>query len=65
MTIDQLLDTVEVARLLGVHPQTLAAWRSQSQGPRWIKVGRKVKYQPSDIDAWIGRNKHTSTRVSQ
>ena len=60
--IDQLLDTLEVARLIGVHPQTLSTWRSQSQGPRWIKVGRKVKYRPNDVGDWLDQNVRTSTR---
>jgi predicted DNA-binding transcriptional regulator AlpA len=43
----------EAAALLGVRPQTLAAWRCQGKGPRFLKVGRSVFYRESDIEAWL------------
>jgi hypothetical protein len=33
--------------------KTLAEWRSRGIGPRYIKVGRDVRYRRSDLDAWI------------
>jgi Helix-turn-helix domain len=35
---------VEAAAFLGVKVETLAAWRSQGRGPRYIKVGRSITY---------------------
>ncbi len=62
----ELLDTLEVARFLGIHPQTLAAWRSQGRGPKWVKVGaRVVRYRPGDIEKWLRRNEQTTTRAGQ
>ena len=62
--MEQLLDTVECARILGMHPQTLAAWRAQGRGPIFLKVGpRKVRYRVRDIDDWLDRNRRTSTRT--
>lgn len=64
--MEKLLDTVEVARVLGIHPATLATWRSQGRGPEFLKVGpRKVRYRVRDLDTWLDRNRRTSTRVPQ
>jgi hypothetical protein len=33
--------------------RTLRRWRQEGRGPAYIKVGRKVMYRPSDIQAWL------------
>jgi predicted DNA-binding transcriptional regulator AlpA len=43
----------EAAAFLGLKPSTLAAWRHQGRGPRYIKIGRSCFYRGSDLDAWI------------
>jgi hypothetical protein len=50
---DELIPHDEAAELLRVRPQTLAAWRMEKQGPRWIKCGRRVFYRRVDIGAWL------------
>ena len=32
---------------------TLAHWRSEGRGPAFIKLGSKVAYKGSDLNAWI------------
>lgn len=60
-----LLNTVQAAPLLGVSPGTLENWRTQGNGPKFIKTatGRrgKVLYDPSDIEAWKAANRYSST----
>jgi predicted DNA-binding transcriptional regulator AlpA len=59
----ELLDTVKTAQMLGLHPTTLATWRVEGRGPRFIKIGeRKVRYRQDDIDHWLESNTRTSTR---
>lgn len=48
-----LASTREVAEYLGKPPKTLAEWRSRRIGPRYIKVGRDVRYLWVDVDAWV------------
>ncbi|MDE0571814.1 helix-turn-helix domain-containing protein [Demequina sp. B12] len=48
-----LLDVHEVADLLGVPVATLYVWRTRGQGPRGFRLGRHLRYRPSDVDAWI------------
>jgi hypothetical protein len=46
--------TEEVAAYLkDVPPKTLAEWRSRGIGPRYLKVGRHVRYRWSDVEAWL------------
>lgn len=49
-----LLDEVQAAEHLQVSPGTLSVWRSTGryQLP-FLKVGRKVRYRLSDLDAWL------------
>lgn len=50
-----LLDSEQLAALLGVHKATPAQWRHQGVGPRYIYVGRQVRYRLSDVEAWLDR----------
>jgi len=43
----------EAAAFLGLKPSTLAAWRHQGRGPRYLKIGRSCFYLESDIEAWL------------
>ncbi len=57
----KLLDTIEASPFAGAEPKTLENWRSQGFGPKFIKVGRKVLYDPDDIEAWRNANRYSST----
>ncbi len=49
--LGQLIPADDMARILGVKTQTLAVWRCRrTDGPVFIKVGRKVFY-PSKPNA--------------
>jgi excisionase family DNA binding protein len=48
-----LLTPTEVAKELGLPPRTVEQWRYRNLGPRYVKVGRHVRYRPADIDVWI------------
>ena len=56
---DGRMKTDSAAAYIGVAPQTLAMWRCQGVGPRFIKRGR-VFYYKEDLDEWIGQ----ATRVT-
>jgi predicted DNA-binding transcriptional regulator AlpA len=49
----RLLSQEEAARAIGVKPPTMAAWRHQGRGPRYLKVGRSCFYRQADIDTWL------------
>ena len=63
---DELLKPPAVAALLGIHQATLAGWRTEEgRGPRFIKVGRHVRYRRSDIEAWLETRTCSSTRTAR
>lgn len=46
----------ETAAALRVSPATLRTWRSRGRGPRFVKVGRLVRYRPVDLERHADRN---------
>ena len=51
--LQPLLDSTRVARLLGVEVTTLAAWRRRDYGPRWYRIGKKIRYTETDLRVWM------------
>ena len=56
---DQARDTAralterEVADMLGLSVATLRAWRHRGKGPRFLRLGRSVRYLPSDVADFV------------
>lgn len=51
---DKLMDEFEFCRQVGISVGTARNWRcSRLAGPRFVKIGRLVRYRQSDIDEWI------------
>ena len=46
------LTDVEVAARLGVSRFTVRSWRLKGVGPRFMKMGRAVRYRPQDVDEY-------------
>lgn len=61
-TIKPLLTPQAVAELLGVSVNTLAVWRCTGRYPLpYRKVGRKVRYEPSEVEAFIAWTSRSQT----
>jgi predicted DNA-binding transcriptional regulator AlpA len=43
----------EVADRLGLAVATLRTWRHRGKGPRFLRLGRSVRYLPSDVDDFV------------
>jgi excisionase family DNA binding protein len=56
-----LWSTVELADVLGVPVSTVSNWRVESKGPKFIRVGKHVRYAIDDVVAWTNENKHERT----
>lgn len=53
-TDDELLSTVQAAKILNASPQTLEVWRCTKRYPlAYVKIGSKVRYRRSAILAFI------------
>jgi predicted DNA-binding transcriptional regulator AlpA len=56
-----LLTPTEVSEETGVALATLNTWRTRGGGPRYVKLGRRVAYKRTDLDAWIDANTRVHT----
>lgn len=52
-TADRRVRNAEAAEYLGCSPRTLDHWRSRGRGPKYLKVGTRVLYRISDLDAFV------------
>lgn len=50
---DKLLTQKEVKVITGLAESTLEQWRLRGKGPKFIKLGRLVRYRMSDLNAYI------------
>ena len=58
---ERLLSEAELSELTGVPVATLVDWRYRRRGPSYVKLGARVRYRESDVDAWLAeRTVHTS-----
>ena len=48
---DPLFDTAQAAFYLKFSKSTLEWWRGKGEGPNYHKIGRRVRYKQSDLDA--------------
>ena len=55
------VETKQAARLAGVSAKTLENLRYLGGGPKYLKLGRKVAYDPRDIEAWKDERRFSST----
>jgi predicted DNA-binding transcriptional regulator AlpA len=55
------LTTTDAAIYTGQAASTLNKLRVYGGGPRFIKFGKSVRYDPDDLDAWIDSRKRSST----
>ena len=51
--MSELLTTDDAAQTLRSNVHTLAYWRATGQGPAWAKIGRRVVYRRTDIEAFV------------
>jgi predicted site-specific integrase-resolvase len=47
------LTTAELSKEFKVADITLRGWRHRGIGPRWFKLGGRVVYKRSDVEAWM------------
>jgi predicted DNA-binding transcriptional regulator AlpA len=57
----ELLSTPQAAAFCNLSPRTLEKHRVNGGGPRFIKLGRSVKYTVEDLVEWITENRRRST----
>lgn len=62
-----VVDTRGAADYTGLATSTLEKMRVFGGGPRYLKLGRAVRYRPADLEVWLSERTvaNTSQRLSQ
>lgn len=55
-----LLSVQELASLLKVPVQTIYYWRYRGDGPKPIRVGKHLRFDPADVERWLEHRKGAS-----
>jgi len=58
---DQFLTTEQAAQYLSLSKTTLPRWRWSGDGPKFVKLGRAVRYRVSDLDEWTASRTRANT----
>jgi excisionase family DNA binding protein len=53
MTAAEYLTLPQVAELIQTPAGTLYQWRTKKTGPPSMKVGRRLLYKRTDLEAWL------------
>ena len=59
-----ILTTREAARYLGLSTSTLNKWRCYGFGPKYLKLGRAVRYRQEELDRYLEGRLYQSTLES-
>ena len=52
--IENLLNEHSVARITGLPVASVRRLRLLRQGPKYLRIGAAVRYEPKDVLAWLG-----------
>ncbi len=56
-----LINAKHAAQHLCITEGTLAKWRLTGEGPKFLRVGRRIAYDPKDIAQWLDARRVLST----
>lgn len=60
MGTEPYVSAAQIAEMFLVSQQTLANWRSAGAGPPFRKMGVRVLYRVSEVEAWLTQRTSTS-----
>jgi hypothetical protein len=62
---DPLYEPVDAAEYLGGVPlATLSWWRHKNIGPKYLKIGRLVRYRRSHLDEYLAAAERTPSQAA-
>lgn len=56
-----LLTERQAADHLGVTVRTMLRWRQAGTGPRYLRVGHRVRYRPEALSEYVAGREYAST----
>jgi excisionase family DNA binding protein len=63
--MEELLDVEALAAYLKVPVSRIYKWRYHGYGPPAIKVGRRLRWRPSAVDAWLTEQTDATAGAAQ
>ncbi|MCO4092830.1 MAG: DNA-binding protein [Sphingorhabdus sp.] len=57
----ELINAKQTAQHLCIIEGTLAKWRLTGEGPKFLRVGRRIAYDPRDVQTWLDARRVSST----
>nr|WP_020670711.1 helix-turn-helix domain-containing protein [Amycolatopsis nigrescens] len=54
----------DLAERLGVPRRTVYQWNSRGDGPKYLKVGKHVRYRLADVEKWEKAHEAEGGRVA-
>ncbi len=64
-TQPNLLDTISVARMLGISPHQMYRMRAKGEGPPFVKIGGVYRYRPETVQQWLAEQEATMKRAGE
>ncbi len=61
MSLTEHMKAKVTAERIGVTAGCLAKWRMTGEGPAYIRVGRRIAYDPRDVQVWLDARRVQST----
>jgi excisionase family DNA binding protein len=58
---DRYLTPDEIAEIFEVPLETVYQWRRKHTGPPGFRIGKHVRYDPTDVRAYVDRRKAVDT----
>lgn len=55
----------QLSQKIAVDKRTLQAWRLRGGGPKFVKMGRSVRYFPQLVNDWAASSTFSSTSESE
>ena len=62
--LPQMLDEVQVARVLAVSIAALRRWRREGRGPEFTRLERCIRYNVKSIECWLAENSSGNKKAS-
>jgi hypothetical protein len=59
------VDETELANEWGLRPNTLAGWRVKGIGPKFIRIGRLIRYRRADLETYLAERTGSSNAQLQ
>lgn len=56
-----LASPADLTRVLGIPKNTQNDWRSKGRGPKFLKIGRAVRYRREEVIEWLESQEYAST----